>query len=65
MSKIVKKIFKSLLLTSALSIVHNQAKAQNPYIPEFDNGNDKSDEIGALKRKIMKNVVKVSQSGRM
>ena len=49
MSKLVKKIFKSLLLTSALSLVHNQAKAQNPFIPEFEHGNDESDEIGATK----------------
>lgn len=65
MSKIVKKLFKSLLLSSALSLIHTQAKAQNPFLPEFNNDDDNTDEVGALKRKIMKNVVKVSPTGRM
>ena len=65
MSKISKKILKSLLLSSVLSLIHTQAKAQNPFVPEFDSVDEGNDEIGAIKRKVMKNVVKVSPTGRM
>ena len=65
MSKITKKIIKSLLLTSVLSLFHSQAKAQDSLLPDFNLGDEDSDEMGAIKRKIMKNVVKVSPTGRM
>ncbi len=65
MSKITKKIIKSLLLTSVLSLVQTNMKAQNPLLPQFEPEDDDSDQMGEIKRKVLKNVVKVNPSGRM
>ena len=65
MSKITKRIIKSLLLTSVLSLVQTNMKAQNPFLPQFESEDDDSDQMGEIKRKVLKNVVKVSPSGRL
>ena len=61
MNKVTKKIIRSILLSSALSLLHTPAKAQNSLLPDFDLDQDESDEVGAIKRKVMKNVVKVTK----
>ena len=59
---------KSLLVTSALSLLHsttvNAQELKHGSLDDINNG-DNEDEIQSLKRKIIKNVVKVSPSGRM
>lgn len=68
MNKITKKLMKSLLVTSALSLLHSTAanaqELKHGSLDDLNNG-DNEDEIQSLKRKIIKNVVKVSPSGRM
>lgn len=64
MSKITKKILKSILLSSAMSLMHTEAKAQNPFLPSFESDDD-SDQVGEIKHRIYKNVVKISPTGRM
>lgn len=68
MNKITKKLMKSLLVTSALSLLHsttvNAQELKHGSLDDINNG-DNEDEIQSLKRKIIKNVVKVSPSGRM
>lgn len=65
MKKIAKKTIRSILLTSVLSIIRTDAKAQNTYLPHLDFDEDDSDQLGEIKRKVLKNVVKVSSFGRM
>lgn len=65
MKKVAKKILKSILLTSVLSIIRTDAKAQNPFLPHLDSDEDESDQLGEIKHKIYRNVVKISPSGRM
>lgn len=59
---------KSLLVTSALSLLHSTAagaqELKHGSLDDLNNG-DNEDEIQSLKRKIIKNVVKVSPTGRM
>lgn len=68
MNKITKKLMKSLLVTSALSLLHSTAanaqELKHGSLDDLDNDNNE-DEIQSLKRKIIKNVVKVSPTGRM
>ncbi|MBQ8453226.1 MAG: peptidoglycan-binding protein [Prevotella sp.] len=65
MSKITKKILKSILLSSVMSLMHMEAKAQDPFLPSFEPEDDDSDQVGEIKHRIYKNVVKISPSGRM
>jgi len=66
MNKITKKILKSILLSSVMSLMHSsEAKAQNPFIPSFEPEDDDSDQVGEIKHRIYKNVVKISPTGRM
>ena len=65
MSKLTKKLVKSILLSSVLSLVHTNVKAQNPFLPQFGANEDENDQIGEIKHKILKNVVKISPTGRM
>lgn len=65
MSKITKKILKSILLSSVMSLMHMEAKAQDPFIPSFESEDDDSDQVGEIKRRIYKNVVRISPNGRM
>ena len=65
MKKIAKKIVRSILLTSMLSLIHSETKAHNPFLPNFDFDEDDSDQVGEVKRKIYRNVVKISPSGRI
>ena len=65
MSKITKKILKSILLSSVMSLMHMEAKAQDPFLPSFEPEDDDSDHVGEIKYRIYKNVVKISPSGRM
>ena len=60
MSKITKKILKSILLSSVMSLMHTEAKAQNPFLPSFEPEDDESDQVGEIKHRIYKNVVKIS-----
>ena len=68
MNKITKKLMKSLLVTSALSLLHSTAanaqELKHGSLDDLNNG-DNEDEVQSLKRKIIKNVVKVNPSGRM
>lgn len=65
MSKITTKIIKSILLSSVMSLMHTEVKAQDPFSVSIEPNDDDTDQIGEIKRKIFKNVVKVSPSGRM
>jgi len=68
MNKITKKLLKSLLVTSALSLLHSNAVAQNIKqgpLDDLSDDDNQQDEISSLKRKVIKNVVKVSPTGRM
>lgn len=65
MSKITNKIIRSLLLTSVLSLVQINTKAQNPLLPQMEADEDDSDQIRAIKHKVLKDIVKISPSGRM
>ena len=65
MSKITKKILKSILLSSVMSLMHTEAKAQTPFLPSFEPEDDESDQVGEIKHRIYKNVVKISPTGRM
>lgn len=65
MSKITKKILKSILISSVLSLMHTEAKAQDSFSLSFEPNDDDSNQIGEIKRRIYKNVVKVSPTGRM
>lgn len=65
MKKIAKKLFKSILLGSVFSLIHSDAKAQNPFLPELDSNEDDSDQLGEIKHRIIRNVVKISPTGRM
>jgi hypothetical protein len=65
MKKTTKKIIRSLLLTSALLLINTNVKAQNPLMPDFDLEDDEIDEVGEIKHKIFKKVVKISPKGRM
>lgn len=65
MNKITKKIVKSILLTSVLSLIQTHSKAQNGFVPQVETADDDIDQIGEIKHKILKNVVKVSHTGRM
>lgn len=66
MNKKSNKIIRSLLLTSVLSLIQMNAKAQHPFMPQFESDDDdESNQIGSIKRKILKDVIKISPSGRM
>lgn len=65
MSKIAKKIIKSILFSSVLSLVHTNARAQNSFLPQFDVDEDENDQISEIKHKVLKNVVKINPTGRM
>ena len=65
MSKITKKILKSILLSSVMSLMHTEAKAQHPFLPSLEPEDDDSDQVGEIKHRIYKNVVKISPTGRM
>lgn len=65
MSRITKKILKSILLSSVMSLMHTEAKAQNPFLPSLEPEDDDSDQVGEIKHRIYKNVVKISPTGRM
>ena len=45
MNKITKKIIRSILLGSALSLFHSQAKAQNSFLPDLDLVDNEDDEV--------------------
>lgn len=68
MNNITKKLIKSLLVTSALSLLHSTAanaqELKHGSLESQDN-DDNVDEIQSLKRNIVKKVVKVSPTGRM
>lgn len=65
MNKIAKKIFKSLLLSSFVSLVHNNAKADDAIMPGLDFNPNNDDEVSKVKNHITKNVIKISPTGRM
>lgn len=65
MNKLVKNILKSLLLTSAMSLIHSHAKAQDPFQPELGFDENNTDEIASVNNKMISNVVKINPSGRM
>ena len=65
MSKVTKKILKSILLSSVMSLMHTEADALPPFLLDFEQEGDESDQVGEIKRRILKNVVKINSSGRM
>ena len=65
MSKITKRIFKSLLISSVLSLLNTDVKAKEALIKELDMNEDENDKIDKIKNTILKNVIKISPSGRM
>ena len=63
MNKTAKKIFKSLLLTSLLSVITTGSKAKNSLLPEAEFDDNDTDKINELKSKVIKNVIKINRSG--
>lgn len=64
MNKIAKNIFKTLLVSSFMSLVKTNATADNPKMPALDFNPDNDEELSAAKQRITHNVIKISPSGR-
>lgn len=65
MKKVAKKLIKSILFSSVLSLLHIEAKAQDSEFSDWDSDESNSDQIEETKHRIYKNVVKINPTGRM
>ena len=65
MSKTTRKIVKTILLSSVMSLIHMKTDAQDSLFPNFEPEDDDCDYVGEIKRRVLKSVVKVSPTGRM
>ncbi|MCR4560070.1 MAG: peptidoglycan-binding protein [Bacteroidales bacterium] len=66
MNKTAKNIFKSLLLSSLMSLVHTNAKAdKTANLPDLGFNPDDGDEVQKVKDLLTRNVIKVSPTGRI
>ena len=65
MSKITKRIFKSIIISSVISLINTDVKAKDALMMGFDKNEDNNDKIDRIKKSLLKNVIKISPSGRI